>query len=95
MSIIKNVIVIRNKLRYLTKEEYDGWVERECITDRTKCSSCPFKNVPCNPQDDDCWINHKELYPDVLDQIIEYCIQDEAGILKFLKRKNKKRKEKD
>ncbi len=55
---------MEKKLRDLTKEEYTNWYYEECMTMKVGCSNCPFKSVSCDPQDDDCWINHKELYSD-------------------------------
>ena len=55
----------KKKLRDLTPEEFDKLPCEEC-------QSCIFYNVPCNSNNNRCWINHKDLYSDkFLDQEIE------------------------
>ena len=51
----------KKKLRDLTKEEWDKWLEKNCKNNI--CDKCIFNNVVCS--DADCsWVNHKYLYSD-------------------------------
>lgn len=61
---------IKKKLRYLTPEEWDKWIRRNCTY---PCEGCIFRNVVCsNYTHQDSWLNHKDLYSDkFLDQEIE------------------------
>lgn len=57
------------KLRDLTPEEYWKYNKQGCYT---TCNKCMFRLVNCNHRDEQCWINHKDLYSDkFLDQEIE------------------------
>ena len=62
------------KLRDLTEEQYEKWLENNCTT-ITLCGDCPFFKVMCCVKTR-CWVENKELYSDkFLDQEIE--IEDE------------------
>lgn len=51
---------IKKKFRYWNKEDLIEYRQKECFYQ--KCLVCPFKNVECNPDRAECWINHKDLY---------------------------------
>ena len=63
------------KLRDLTKEQYEEWVEQNCIwMCDDGCRGCPFKKVKCDNRHmvDDVWYLNKNLYSDkFLDKEIE------------------------
>lgn len=62
--------VKKKKLRDITSEEFEKWMDKNCRS----CKQCPFRNIHCtsDPDDTDCWVNHKELYSDkFLDQEVE------------------------
>ena len=67
------IISQKKKLRDLTKDEWDKWLNKNCgfATDCSKCDKCIFNNVMCYTEN--CiWLNHKDLYSDkFLDQEIE------------------------
>ena len=55
------------KLRDLTKEQYEEWVEQNCIwMCDDGCRGCPFKRVKCDNRRmvDDVWYLNKNLYSD-------------------------------
>lgn len=55
------------KLRDLTKEQYEEWVEQNCIwMCDDGCRGCPFKKVKCDNRHmvDDVWYLNKNLYSD-------------------------------
>ncbi len=60
------------KLRDLTKEQWDNWVDNNCIL-KVECENCPACKVNCDSsEDENCWINNKDLYSDkFLDQEVE------------------------
>ena len=72
-KIIKLLNTKKKKLRDITKEEWDKWLNKNCgfATDCSKCDKCIFNNVMCYTEN--CiWLNHKDLYSDkFLDQEIE------------------------
>lgn len=59
------------KLRDLTEEQYNKWVENNCRN--TNCEDCLFNQVRCFINIfDNCWVKHKDVYSDkFLDQEIE------------------------
>lgn len=59
----------KKKLRDLTPEELDKWLDKNCNI----CNKCVFKSVTCNKSMNSySWVNHKDLYSDkFLDQEIE------------------------
>ncbi len=65
--------LITKKLRDVTKEEFAEARDRICReTPKFNCRGCPFRHVACSTKDEDCWVNHKDLFSDkFLDQIIE------------------------
>ena len=57
------------KLRDLTAEQYEKWIEDNCYT--VECEDCIFCNVYCRCAND-CWVKNKDLYSDkFLDQEVE------------------------
>ena len=68
---------IKVKLRDLTKEQYREY-ENSCA--ERICTKCPFHDVECNLQNNNCWFHHKDLYNDkFLDQEIEIEVEDNNG----------------
>lgn len=65
------------KLRDLTKEQWDNWVDNNCNL-KVECENCPAYRVNCDSsEDENCWINNKDLYSDkFLDQEVEIDIPD-------------------
>ena len=60
------------KLRDLTEEEYEKWLDNYCNNLNQSCRDCIFNNVNCETDYSGCWINNKDLYSDkFLDQEIE------------------------
>ena len=61
----------KKKLRDLTPEEWEKWIDKECQL--TSCDNCIFRNVPCTRSiNKQSWVNNKDLYSDkFLDQEIE------------------------
>lgn len=60
----------KKKLKDLTREEYNEWVEINCPS--ILCSECLFNNIKCGRNTISCWVNHKDLYSDkFLDQEVE------------------------
>ena len=62
------------KLRDLTKEQYDLWVENNCANHEVSCRDCPFQKVQCDNHEsiNDAWYLNKDLYSDkFLDQEVE------------------------
>lgn len=59
------------KLRDLTIEEWDKWIEKKCRF--TRCENCIFNSASCLESENKySWIHHKDLYSDkFLDQEIE------------------------
>ena len=59
----------KKKLRDLTPEELDKWLDKNCNI----CNKCVFKSVTCNKSTNSySWINNKDLYSDkFLNQEIE------------------------
>lgn len=66
------------KLRDLTAEQWDNWVDNNCNL-KVDCENCPIYRVDCDlSQNDNCWVNHKDIYSDkFLDQEIEIEIENE------------------
>jgi hypothetical protein len=64
------------KLRDMTKEDFAKWKEKKCV--KISCKDCVFCKAPCTePNDEDSWINNKDLYSDkFLDQEVEIDISD-------------------
>lgn len=65
--------LITKKLRDVTKEELAEARDRVCRkAPKFNCRGCPFRYVTCSTEDEDCWVEHKDLFSDkFLDQIIE------------------------
>lgn len=65
--------LITKKLRDVTKEELAEARDRVCRKiPKFNCRGCPFRYVTCSTEDQDCWVEHKDLYSDkFLDQTIE------------------------
>ena len=62
------------KLRDLTEEQYDLWVENNCANHEVSCRDCPFQKVQCDNHEsiNDAWYLNKDLYSDkFLDQEVE------------------------
>lgn len=60
----------KKKLRDVTPEEYKKWWDDVCKN--TQCIECVLYNVMCEPNSNECWLKHKDLYSDkFLDQEIE------------------------
>ena len=62
------------KLRDLTIEQYNEWVDNHCQEYNEYCDKCPFQKVKCEKDggQNSLWINNKDLYSDkFLDQEIE------------------------
>ena len=53
------------KLRDLTEEQYREYVKgcEEGCAERI-CDKCPFREVTCDLNNDNCWFYHKDLYSD-------------------------------
>lgn len=51
------------KLRDLTEEQYREYVKgcEEGCAERI-CDKCPFREVTCDLNNDNCWFYHKDLY---------------------------------
>lgn len=64
-------MVVKKKLRDLTKDEYEKYVDKVC--GEISCNDCIFNKAQCvEPSDESSWVNNKELYSDkFLDQEIE------------------------
>lgn len=56
---------IEKKLKDLTAEEYIDWYAKNCCK-TILCGDCPLQDVKCSPASLDCWVEHKELYSDLL-----------------------------
>lgn len=65
------------KLRDLTKEQWNDWVDNICNL-KVECENCPIYRVNCDSsEDENSWINNKDLYSDkFLDQEVEIEISD-------------------
>ena len=65
------------KLKDLTKEQCDNWLNNNCIL-KVDCENCPINKTDCNSSDaEDSWINNKDLYSDkFLNQEIELKMPD-------------------
>lgn len=62
------------KLRDLTEEQYDLWIENNCAKHEDSCRDCPFQKVQCDNHEsiNDAWYLNKDLYSDkFLDQEVE------------------------
>ena len=67
------------KLRDLTEEEYDLWIENNCAKHEDSCRGCPFQKVQCDNHEsvNDAWYLNKDLYSDkFLDQEIEIEVEE-------------------
>lgn len=66
-------MVVKKKLRNLTKEDYEKWTNKMC--GEMSCSDCIFNKAQCScsePSDEASWVNNKDLYSDkFLDQEVE------------------------
>lgn len=59
----------RVKLRDLTEEQYEKWIDKRC---EGECITCPVRFVSCYLRKPYSWIRNKDLYSDkFLDQEIE------------------------
>lgn len=65
------------KLKDLTKEQWDNWVENNCNL-KMDCENCPIYRGNCDSSENEiCWINNKDIYSDkFLDQEIEIEMPD-------------------
>ena len=54
------------KLRDLTEEQYDLWIENNCAKHEDSCRGCPFQKVQCDNHEslNDAWYLNKDLYSD-------------------------------
>lgn len=71
-EIVKEIKKV--KLRDLTEEQYNKWVENNCTKYSNYCNGCPFQKVRCDNYKitNDVWYLNKDLYSDkFLDQEIE------------------------
>lgn len=58
----------KKKLRDLTREEYDKWLDKNC----GNCNKCIFNKVNCTTLYSGCWIHHKDIYSEkFLNQEVE------------------------
>ena len=64
-------MVVKKKLRDLTKEDYEKYIDKVC--GEMSCNDCISNKAQCaEPSDESSWINNKDLYSDkFLDQEIE------------------------
>lgn len=57
------------KLRDLTEEQYDKWIDKRC---EGECITCPFRFVSCYLRKPYSWYRNKDLFSDkFLDQEVE------------------------
>lgn len=66
-------MTIKKKLRDLTEEEWDKWLEKGCFNNCFTCKKCPLKRAYCyRSTNESSWINNKDVYSDkFLNQEIE------------------------
>ena len=66
-------MTIKKKLRDLTGEEWDKWLEKVCFNHHLMCKKCPLKGAYCDySANESSWINNKDVYSDkFLNQEIE------------------------
>ena len=66
-------MIIKKKLRNVTREEFKEWKQKNCIgSHNAECSKCVFKGYNCNRFSESVWINNKNLCSDAfLNQEIE------------------------
>lgn len=62
-------MIIKKKLRDITKEEFEIWQEHNCKTYGLDCNRCPFSMVTCGfacgfAQEKFLWYDHKEMFSD-------------------------------
>lgn len=71
------------KLKDLTKEQWDNWVENNCNL-KMDCENCPIYRGNCDSSENEiCWINNKDIYSDkFLDQEVEIEIENEELLSK-------------
>ena len=68
-------MIIKKKLRDITKKEYEKWREKECKTNKILCGNCPFNIVHCDTIRP--WYNNKEILSDkFLNQEIDIEVPD-------------------
>ena len=68
-------MIIKKKLRDITKKEYEKWREKECKTNKILCGNCPFNIVHCDTIRP--WYNNKETLSDkFLNQEIDIEVPD-------------------
>lgn len=68
-------MIIKKKLRDITKKEYEKWREKECKTNKILCGNCPFNIVHCDTIRP--WYNNKAILSDkFLDQEIDIEVPD-------------------
>ncbi len=60
---MKKIEIVKT-LKFMYKQEWNQ-IKHWCCGKVTKCSDCPFSNIRCeNAEDEDSWINNKNLYSD-------------------------------
>ena len=71
------------KLRDLTKEQWDNWLENNCNL-KVDCENCLIYRANCDSSENEiCWINNKDIYSDkFLDQEVEIEIENEELLSK-------------
>lgn len=70
-------MIIKKKLRDLTKEEYREWKNINCLVGVMNCSECPLYKVSCGLEVKNSWVINKDMYSDkFLDQTIEVEVPD-------------------
>ena len=63
-------MIMKIKLRDMTFEQYEKWLDNYCRRE-TECEVCPFFKAHCF-KNNGCWVHHKDLYSDkFLDKEIE------------------------
>lgn len=68
-------MIIKKKLRDITKKEYEKWREKECKTNKILCGNCPFNIVHCDTIRP--WYENKEMLSDkFLNQEIDIEVPD-------------------
>lgn len=54
-------MIIKKKIRDITKEEYKEWYEKNCRTN-ILCENCPFNLLRCNPLYSSLWYVNKGIF---------------------------------
>ena len=71
-------MIIKKKLRDITKEEFRIWASNYCKIYDLSCTGCPFKAVQClGARNELPWYDNKEMFSDkFLDQEINITVPD-------------------